>query len=1281
MAWTIVSGDSIAVAIHAALLPSDGDERGVVLLFGGDEHDEAQGGHDGDPADPAKIDHTCVHTINGDGTNTVTPISSPTTDVFCAGHAFLGDGRLVIGGGTESWGANDPGEPAGGEGGGHVHGLGNFGGHQGCWVFNYKSKTWARIADFNFRTGQGEGGGRWYPTLNSLPSGDLIAFSGHPSRRSRNFHNNNIPEIYSMATGQWNLLTAHPDMTFYPRVLQIPGNKLFLATGIGGANSRIFDLNTGTLTPTVIARTASAADGIYDGWDNTAVLLPLLPSDNYAARVLMANGAQPVKINLNDLASGWTNAGARAINSVRKFACSTILPNGKILVNGGTSAGNNSDAGCVRDAEIYEPGIDWGTGNYGGAEVWTAGDLATVNRNYHATALLLPDGSVWTAGSSKNAASGDADLVAERRIEVYYPSYYADAARPVISAAPKSLGYHHGQFTMRSPQAAGIRRVALIRCGSCTHAGNFDQRYVALGFQHEGGDVLRVNYPTDASVLPPGYYMLWVVDAAGLPCQRAKFVRVAHQNCHYNLDHDKFSSEEVQAVLAGGAVAEFPRSFYIVYDGYLDSELPGMPTISARFDSETGPVVPGMEFSVESRLLENPAFPQERAQRVTYQVGVRFRGAGAFSAANLPGTDRPVVITADVQGHECRAGILLTKNPNPYMTDGPVEWLSTDVRVFQIREGDPMATITHGASPTDFIRDLLARFRSVASDEYHPFFDISRDIQTSRLELATSVNGKRVFNYAIAKVRYRAVTTTAAGVKVFFRIFNAATTDTVFDDSTKYRRAGTGANAVPLLGRTGSTIMSIPFFGVPRVNSAAQSMAAQPPDTLNTRDLAPNGAAERIEYFGVWLDINQPDPQIPIHPANDGPFTTGDFSVANLTGRAPIQCLIRGMHPCLVAEIRYDLDPISTGATPGGNDNLSQRNLVTDYSDNPGGQDSHRVMHTLEIKPSGGKKFVPPTYSGGFDFAKAYVTSERYSRPDELIISRKNLPTEAEIEFFIPDTTAEEILDLQTFSRLTTSDLAKTDDRTILIKGGGEIAYIPLPNNRTINLAALMTIQLPPGVVAGTTYSVDVQQVDGRTQRIIGSFRFEIPVGTSTIVLPWASKQLSLLKWIQQAIPPTDRWFPVFERYIRQVGEKVADLGGNPEAIEPSPNGDGKTPVAVAPSNLTCLTLHWGAAILLAMLLLSLGILSFPSSLLFLTLFVGAFVAFLCVWKIRCKTTACDFRKILLTGLLLATAVLSLALLYGREQTAYFVPVLVFSAIAAAVLGIYSVCKSCDCEK
>ena len=126
MAWNVVNGDSIAVAIHAALLPSDGDERGVVLLFGGDEHDGTQGGRDGTPADPVKIDHTCVHTINGDGTNVVTPISSPTTDVFCSGHAFLGDGRLVIGGGTESWGPHDPVDDPddphdnpGGEGGGH----------------------------------------------------------------------------------------------------------------------------------------------------------------------------------------------------------------------------------------------------------------------------------------------------------------------------------------------------------------------------------------------------------------------------------------------------------------------------------------------------------------------------------------------------------------------------------------------------------------------------------------------------------------------------------------------------------------------------------------------------------------------------------------------------------------------------------------------------------------------------------------------------------------------------------------------------------------------------------------------------------------------------------------------------------------------------------------------------------------------------------------------------------------------------------------------------------
>ena len=114
-------------------------------------------------------------------------------------------------------------------------------------------------------------------------------------------------------------------------------------------------------------------------------------------------------------------------------------------------------------------------GTYTATESWTTAEQAQVVRNYHSVALLMPNGRVWTAGSSKNADSGDPNVVGEKRIEVYKPSYDADPNRPDITSALLSVGYGDN-FEVRTPQAASIQRVALIRAGSATHAFDADQR-------------------------------------------------------------------------------------------------------------------------------------------------------------------------------------------------------------------------------------------------------------------------------------------------------------------------------------------------------------------------------------------------------------------------------------------------------------------------------------------------------------------------------------------------------------------------------------------------------------------------------------------------------------------------------------------------------------------------------------------------------------------------------------------------------------------------------------
>src|SRR5262249_51162705 len=124
--------------------------------------------------------------------------------------------------------------------------------------------------------------------------------------------------------------------------------------------------------------------------------------------------------------------------------------------------------------------------------------------------LLLPDGRVLIAGSGD-----DSGAVNETRAELFSPPYLFKGARPVITSAPDLINYR-ALFNVQTPDAASIASVALIRPGSVTHGFDEDQRYIPLAFSVVQGG-LAVQAPLDANTAPPGYYMLFIVNAAGVP--------------------------------------------------------------------------------------------------------------------------------------------------------------------------------------------------------------------------------------------------------------------------------------------------------------------------------------------------------------------------------------------------------------------------------------------------------------------------------------------------------------------------------------------------------------------------------------------------------------------------------------------------------------------------------------------------------------------------------------------------------------------------------------------
>jgi hypothetical protein len=173
-----------------------------------------------------------------------------------------------------------------------------------------------------------------------------------------------------------------------------------------------------------------------------------------------------------------------------------LLPDGTVLVVGGCRQGLGTAP--VRPAELFNPT----------SKTWTVLASAQAAKAHHSTALLLPDGRVWSAG-------GDERVPLQTYAQLYSPPYLFKGPQPVISQAPQTVAYNQ-LFSITTPNASNIARVALIKLGATTHDENFDQRYVDLAFQRQAG-TLQTTSPGDSSQAPPGWYMLFIVTGSGVP--------------------------------------------------------------------------------------------------------------------------------------------------------------------------------------------------------------------------------------------------------------------------------------------------------------------------------------------------------------------------------------------------------------------------------------------------------------------------------------------------------------------------------------------------------------------------------------------------------------------------------------------------------------------------------------------------------------------------------------------------------------------------------------------
>ncbi|WIM06096.1 MAG: protein-glutamine glutaminase family protein [Candidatus Nitricoxidivorans perseverans] len=718
------------------------------------------------------------------------------------------------------------------------------------------------------------------------------------------------------------------------------------------------------------------------------------------------------------------------------------------------------------------------------------------------------------------------------------------------------------------------------------------------------------------------------------------------RNCFFIIDRSTFSDDEVEAMLHISAPAVVPSALYVVVDGFSPYELGFSAATMQHIPAlNVSPSVAGMTITPVQLAFEHPSHLNRR-QRLTWVYDVSFANTGGFTSEQVTVTLQATMATVSCTGY-----LYLVRQPNPYEIDGQTSWLSTDLRVFRIEAGQSKFGVAMGSNPSAFITQVIANLNGGNTGGQTFDNDISVDQQASRLELSGTVGGTPVFNFAVAKVRYRALAVSAADVRVFFRLFPVATTSLEYEQATTYRRHAAGGAAIPLLGIKNGEVAAIPCFASPRIDSAVSSMTAQT-DAPNVQTLPPNpSGAEVVRYFGCWLDINQTQPQFPIQPVPvDGPYPSG---------RVSIQDLIRNEHQCLVSEIAFAPAPAQNGATPSVSDKLAQRNLAIVESANPGLAFSRRIPQTFEIRPS----------TGG-------------SEHDELMIDWGNLPAGSVATLHMPGLSANGIL-LLAARKYRSHRLLRIDEHTLKFEAGG-ITYLPIPFTEG-NLPGMLTVDLPEGIKKGQVFKVVVRQVAAEARRsskarvesrqsdarhVVGSFQLTIPVRAKAEILPGQQRLLSNLRWIERAIPAGNRWAPVFARYVAQVADRVDALGGDAGLVAPSASGQWRE------AYRTCLLLTLAAILLVAALVVCAGVLSGGAALLGGIPVAALLARTVCLWRKKCRPTDCQLLRALLAGSVAGAALLALLAAFGTPAP-HFIAALTASAVVAVAAAIAGWVKGC----
>ncbi|KAG8896391.1 hypothetical protein FRB99_008918 [Tulasnella sp. 403] len=461
---------------------------------------------------------------------------------FCAGGNVLGNGTWLNVGGNQAitWGGITAASQTGGPP------YDNLDGGKAIRLLNPCSDSSCQWIDDPalYMTTR-----RWYPTLETLEDGSIIIVGGNQWGGYVNDAGQNNPTYeYFPSRGPpigLNILNETLPANLFPLIWLLPSGNMLIQTNWG---AEIFDYKKNIEYP--IGEIPHAVR-TYPGSAATT-MLPLTPANQWTATVLFCGGTnlQPdqwtvtwniaaypadatcVKIT-PDVSQNWIDEG-ETLPDGRSMGSFILLPDETIFLSCGANtgtAGYGNDSWAIGHsyadnplytALIYDPNKPLGS------RMSSAGlGKLNVERMYHSSSTLLPDGSVWISGSNPNpdfvSPSSGAKYPTRSSVERFFPAYY-NKPRPDPQNLPTTLGYGGPAWniTLQASDLGGsmsnlpTAKVVIIRPGFSTHAMNMGQRYVQLDSTYTGNQdgtaTLHVQQlPPNPAILVPGPAMLFVV--------------------------------------------------------------------------------------------------------------------------------------------------------------------------------------------------------------------------------------------------------------------------------------------------------------------------------------------------------------------------------------------------------------------------------------------------------------------------------------------------------------------------------------------------------------------------------------------------------------------------------------------------------------------------------------------------------------------------------------------------------------------------------------------------